>query len=69
MISQLNGSMAQAAYTKGVGNTKTLQPNASVTTQEDGTTKVQRLKSAIDAGAYKVDLSQLAQKMADELTL
>jgi len=67
MISQLNSSMARAAYTNNADSTKALKPNASVTTKEDGTTKVEQLKAAIEAGEYKLDLSKLAQKMADEL--
>ncbi len=67
MISQLNSSMARMAYTNNADNTKTIKPNASVSTKEDGATKVEQLKAAIEAGEYKLDLSKLAQKMADEL--
>jgi anti-sigma28 factor (negative regulator of flagellin synthesis) len=68
MISSLNGSVAGRTYTTVANENKGLKQNAKVTTsKESGQTKIERLKESIDSGEYKVDLTALATKMADEL--
>ena len=67
MISQINGSAVRAAYAQGVTEQKAPRPNATVSVKEDGSTKIEKLKASIDAGEYKLDLSALANKIADEL--
>jgi len=68
MISSLNSSAVGRAYTTLTNDNKELKQNAKVTTsKESGQTKIERLKESIDSGEYKVDLSALATKMADEL--
>ena len=66
MISQVNSSVAQNVYTKSASESKS---NKNVGTQnaEDTNNKVEQLKEAINSGEYKVDLSALSKKMADEL--
>ena len=67
MISQVNSSSVRAAYTNNLNEQKAPKPNAVASKKEDGLTKIEKLKETIDAGEYKVDLSALAQKMAEEL--
>jgi anti-sigma28 factor (negative regulator of flagellin synthesis) len=70
MISQLASVGVANAYTNVASDaqgSKTIQPNATVTSKEDGTTKVQQLQNSINAGEYKVDLSKLAGVIADSL--
>ncbi|MEO1938439.1 MAG: flagellar biosynthesis anti-sigma factor FlgM [Sulfurimonas sp.] len=68
MISSLNGSVAGRAYNTVANENKELKQNAKVTSsKESGQTKIERLKESIDSGEYKVDLTALATKMADEL--
>jgi len=68
MISNLNSSIARHTYANNVGESKEIKPNAKLTSAKDGSqTKIEKLKEAIDAGEYKVDLSALANKMADDL--
>jgi len=67
MISQVNSAAVRAAYARGVTEKEAPKPNATVSKKEDGSTKIEKLRASIDAGEYKVDLSALANKMADEL--
>ena len=68
MISSLNSSVAGRAYNTVANENKELKQNAKVTSsKENGQTKIERLKESIDSGEYKVDLTALATKMADEL--
>jgi len=47
---------------------KEIKANAKLTASEDGSqNKIDKLKEAISSGEYKVDLSALSKKMADEL--
>ncbi len=68
MISNINSSIAQNAYIGNMGESKEIKPNAKLTSAKDGSpTKIEKLKEAIGAGEYKVDLSALANKMAGDL--
>jgi len=68
MISSLNSSLAGRAYSTVANENKEVKQNAKVTSsKESGQTKIERLKESIDSGEYKVDLTALATKMADEL--
>jgi anti-sigma28 factor (negative regulator of flagellin synthesis) len=67
MISQVGSLVAGTGYTQDSAMKNTIKPNATLSKQEDGTTKVQQLKQSINAGEYTIDLSALAQKMAGEL--
>ena len=64
MISQVNASAVRTAYQNSESASKT--EKKSVQTQGD-TSKIETLKSAIESGEYKVNISQLAEKIADEL--
>ncbi len=68
MISNINGSAMRSAYANSLNDNKEIKANAKLTTSQDASqNKIEKLKEAIDAGEYKVDLSALATKMADEL--
>ena len=67
MITQLNSSLSKAAYQKMPEKVRGVKPNAAIETKDTGTVRVQKLKEAIDAGEYTIDLSVLAEKMAEDL--
>ena len=68
MISNINGSAVRGAYANSLNDNKEIKANAKLSASEDGSkNKIEKLKEAIEAGEYKVDLSALATKMADEL--
>lgn len=65
MISRVNSSVAQSIYANNASENKA---NKNVGTENaKESTKVEQLKEAIESGEYKVDISALAEKMADEL--
>lgn len=65
MISRVNSSMAQNVYANSASETK---ENKNVGTQNaKENSRVEQLKESISSGEYKVDLSALSKKMADEL--
>jgi anti-sigma28 factor (negative regulator of flagellin synthesis) len=69
MISNIGSSGIQTAYNLNE-NKKDLKPNAKVASMQNGSqTKIEHLKESIDSGEYKIDLSALSQKMADELMM
>jgi flagellar biosynthesis anti-sigma factor FlgM len=68
MISSIKGSALTQTYAKATNETKEIRQNAKLTSpKEGGQSKIESLKESIDSGEYKVDLSALASKMADEL--
>jgi len=67
MLSQIYNGVRGVAYTQTPTEKKVPKPNAKMSKEGDGTSKVQRLKEDIEAGSYKIDLSVLAKKMADDL--
>ncbi|QOP46147.1 flagellar biosynthesis anti-sigma factor FlgM [Sulfurimonas paralvinellae] len=68
MISNINSSAVRSAFANSLNENKEVKANAKLTTSQDGSqNKIEKLKEAIEAGEYKVDLSALAEKMADEL--
>ena len=68
MISNINGSAVRGAYANSLNDNKEIKANAKLSASQDGSkNKIEKLKEAIEAGEYKVDLSALATKMADEL--
>lgn len=65
MITQLNGSVARMVYPNKTTQHKEIRPNATLF--KDTRDRVEKLKSSIDAGEYKIDLHALSEKMADFL--
>ncbi|MEN4046956.1 MULTISPECIES: flagellar biosynthesis anti-sigma factor FlgM [Sulfurimonas] len=67
MISKVNNSVLGSAYVNNTLSNTQKKENTSVTAVENKSSKVEQLKESIDSGQYKVDLSALSKKMADEL--
>jgi len=68
MISGMNSATVSSTYTNSFNTDKDIKANAKLTTAKGGSeNKIEKLKEAIDSGEYKIDLSALSQKMADEL--
>ena len=66
MISQFNSATMRSAMSTTLSEPKDVQrtqANAKLTSES----KVEQIKSSINAGEYKVDFEALAQKMAQEL--
>ncbi|MCW8837794.1 MAG: flagellar biosynthesis anti-sigma factor FlgM [Thiovulaceae bacterium] len=71
MISKLNNNALSGAYSNNTNEAKqaksaTRKAEASISSQGD-TSKIDRIKSDIASGQYKVNLEALSQKIADEL--
>jgi len=68
MISQYNGSALRTAMNNNLGEAKEAKQTATVANAKlTGLNKIEQLKESIDSGEYKVDLSALSEKMAQEL--
>ncbi len=68
MISRVNNSVVSSAYAKNTTSATQKKESASATVAEQKNgSKLEELKESIDSGSYKVDLSALSKKMADEL--
>ena len=68
MISSINNSIVGNTYTKNATLTTQKKESASaMTAEKQQNSKIEQLKESIDSGNYKVDLSALSKKMADEL--
>jgi anti-sigma28 factor (negative regulator of flagellin synthesis) len=68
MISQTNSSALRSAYATAFGETKDTKQTSSASVSKQGdTSKIEKLKEAIDSGEYKVDLQALSEKIAQEL--
>ena len=63
MISRINASTVNTAYREAMKQT---QKDASINKQGD-MSKIEKLKADIENGAYRVDVSTLAERLADEL--
>lgn len=67
MISQLNSSVGRAAYLNTNSEVKENTKKTQVMNQNADMSRVDQLKSSIASGEYKVDLSALSKRIADEL--
>jgi len=68
MISQTNSSAIRSMHASNLGEPRdTKQVKATKISAQGDTSKVERIKEALDAGEYKIDLEALSQKIADEL--
>jgi anti-sigma28 factor (negative regulator of flagellin synthesis) len=65
MISQINNS--SIAGTLANNTSKNTPAKQSVGPTQNDTDKIDQLKESINSGEYKVNISALAKKMADEL--
>jgi len=66
MISQLNSSAIRSSYASNFGESKEASKTTNITKQGD-TSKVERIKEAIDSGEYKINLEELSKKIVEEL--
>ena len=66
MISQLNSSAIRSSYASNFGESKEAGKTTNITKQGD-TSKVERIKEAIDSGEYKINLEELSKKIVEEL--
>lgn len=68
MISQVNQAGVRAAYTKTLDEEKEVSKKTSTTVSQQGdTSKVERIKEALESGEYKINLQTLSEKIAEEL--
>lgn len=68
MISKVNNSLLGSVYANNTfSNTQKKENSSAATATDQKGSKVEQLKESIDSGKYKVDLTALSQKMADEL--
>lgn len=67
MISQLNSSAVRGAYASNFGESKETDKTQANISKQGDTSKVERIKEALDAGEYKINLEALSQKIAEEL--
>ncbi len=68
MISSVNGSLLKATYQEpAVKNKEQEKPVQSVTKQGD-TSRIEELKASIEKGEYRVNIAELAKRIAQELT-
>ena len=67
MISQVNGANVRNAYTANTVDNKEVTKKASVVSSQGDLSKVEKIKEALEAGEYKVNLQALSEKIADEL--
>lgn len=65
MITQANSSVARMVYPNKTSEQKEVRPNATLS--NNTTDRVEKLKSSINAGEYKIDLQALSEKIADSL--
>lgn len=67
MISQLNSSTIRSSYASNFGEAKEANKATTNITKQGDTSKVERIKEALDAGEYKINLEELSKKIAQEL--
>ena len=67
MISNLNSSGLNHSYINSAKGSQKKEGSATVGNSQLNGDKIEKLKTAVESGEYKVDLSALANKMADEL--
>ena len=67
MISNLNSSILNHSYINSAKGSGGREVSSNVGNSKLSGNKIEKLKTAVESGEYKVDLSALASKMADEL--
>ncbi|MCK9454537.1 MAG: flagellar biosynthesis anti-sigma factor FlgM [Sulfurimonas sp.] len=68
MISQVNAAGVRTAYANDFGESKEVSKKEKTTISQQGdTSKVERIKEALESGEYKIDLQALSEKIAQEL--
>lgn len=68
MISQINSSAVRSTYATNSSDTRETNKKENTTVSKQGDlSKVDKIKEALAAGEYKIDLQALSEKIADEL--
>jgi len=68
MISQLNASVVQNAYTSNLGDVKGSAKKGSLAISKQGDLdKIDKIKASLESGQYKIDIEALSEKIAQEL--
>lgn len=67
MISQVNSSAVRSAYASNFGESKEADKASTNVSKQGDTSKVERIKEALESGEYKINLEALSQKIAEEL--
>ena len=68
MISQVNQAGVRTAYANTLGEDKEVSKKSSATVSQQGdTSKVERIKEALESGEYKINLEALSKIIAEEL--
>jgi anti-sigma28 factor (negative regulator of flagellin synthesis) len=67
MISQTSSSLIRNAYISNNAEQKETSKSGVNLNKQGDMSKIDRIKSSIDSGEYKVDLQALSEKIAEEL--
>jgi len=67
MISSLNSSGLNHSYINSTKGSQKRETSTVVGNSQLSGNRIEKLKTAVASGEYKIDLSALANKMADEL--
>lgn len=68
MISSVNSSLIKGAYQEASLKTKEQDKPAQSITKQGDTSRIEELKTSIEKGEYRVDIEELAKRIAQELT-
>jgi anti-sigma28 factor (negative regulator of flagellin synthesis) len=67
MISQINSSALRSAYASNFGESKETDKATTSVSKQGDTSKIERIKEALESGEYKINLQALSEKIAEEL--
>lgn len=68
MISSVNGSLLKATYQEPAVKNKEQDKFAQSVTKQGDTSRIDELKASIEKGEYRVNIEELAKRIAQELT-
>ncbi len=68
MISSVNGSLLKATYQEPTVKSKEQEKSAQSVTKQGDTSRIEELKASIEKGEYRVNIEELAKRIAQELT-
>ncbi|MEO1954639.1 MAG: flagellar biosynthesis anti-sigma factor FlgM [Campylobacterales bacterium] len=68
MITQTNSAIIRNTYSNSFSDSKDVKAKDGISISKQGdTSKVEKLKEAINSGEYQVDLQALSEKISEEL--
>lgn len=68
MISSVNSSLAKASYPEAGVKPKEQEKPAQQVSKQGDTSRIEELKASIERGEYRVDIEELAKRIAQALT-